>query len=62
MPTYLAVGAAGVAGYYLYSAGGSPKEAVRKAEGGCRLSLPPAVGNLALIDTKGNSGCAHQDR
>jgi hypothetical protein len=32
MPTYLAVGAAGVAGYYLYSAGGSPKEAVRKAE------------------------------
>lgn len=33
MTTYLAFGAAGVTGYYLYAAGGSPKEAVRKAEG-----------------------------
>lgn len=42
MPTYLAVGAAGVAGYYLYSAGGSPSAAVKKAEGESCRRLPAA--------------------
>ena len=32
LPLYLGLGAAGIAGYYFYSAGGSPKVAAKDAE------------------------------
>jgi hypothetical protein len=37
LPLYLGLGAAAAGGYYLYAAGGIPKQATKKFEGGLNL-------------------------
>ena len=44
LPLYLGLGVAAAGGYYLYAAGGDPKKATKKLEGGS--TFPPfTIGN-----------------